>query len=70
MKETIHLYKGEKRKEFTLAILNLFKKEIKGRVLVKTNNVSYENYPTTTHPEVLDTVISFLKDNTYPLKTR
>jgi len=31
------------------------------RVLVKPNIVSHEPYPTTTHPEVLDTVLHFLK---------
>jgi len=66
MPETIYYSKfeegKEKRKEFTLKILELYKDQIKGKVFIKPNMVSYEDYPTTTHPETLETVITWLQD--------
>ncbi len=67
MAETIYFTKfdegKEKRKEFTQKILELFKDQIKGKVFIKPNMVSYEEYPTTTHPEILETVILYLQDH-------
>ena len=61
MPETIYYSKfeegKEKRKEFTLKILELYKDQIKGKVFIKPNMVSYEDYPTTTHPETLETPV-------------
>ena len=54
---------NEKRKEFTLKILDLFDDQIKGKVFIKPNLVSYEEYPTTTNPEILETVITYLQDH-------
>jgi len=53
----------EKRKEFALKILDLFKDQIEGKVFIKPNMVSYEDYPTTTNPEILETVITYLQDH-------
>jgi uncharacterized protein (DUF362 family) len=30
-------------------------------IFIKPNIVSYEHYPTTTHPETLDAILNFLK---------
>ncbi len=66
MPETIYFAKFEegrvKRKEFTLKILDLYKDQIKGKVFIKPNMVSHEDYPTTTNPEILETVITHLQD--------
>ncbi|MFX0134528.1 MAG: DUF362 domain-containing protein [Candidatus Hodarchaeota archaeon] len=67
MKATIYFSKSEKRKEFTLKILDLFKNQIEGTVFIKPNQVSFEDYPTTTHPDILETVITFLQDNGHEL---
>ncbi len=58
----IYYRKTEERVSFVNTILEIFKDEIKGkqRVLVKPNLVSSENYPTTTHAETLESVLSFL----------
>ena len=63
MTESIYFAKSDKRKEFTLKILDIFKDYIKEKVFIKVNEVSYEEYPTTTHPEILETVIEYLQDN-------
>ena len=62
MKETIYYSKNEKRKDFILKILNLYSDQIKGKVFIKPNMVSWEEYPTTTHPETLETVFTYLQD--------
>ncbi|NVM30897.1 MAG: DUF362 domain-containing protein [Candidatus Helarchaeota archaeon] len=66
MPETIYHAKfeegKEKRKEFTLKILETYKDQINGKVFIKPNMVSYEDYPTTTNPEILETVITHLQD--------
>ncbi len=48
------------RREFVVRILDLFKDQLESadRIFVKPNLVSSEPYPTTTHPEVLDTLLS------------
>ncbi|MHA1311040.1 MAG: DUF362 domain-containing protein [Candidatus Helarchaeota archaeon] len=63
MKEIIYFTTKEKRKEFTLKVLDIFKDQIKGTVFIKPNMVSYEEFPTTTHPETLETVIKYLQEN-------
>lgn len=66
MSQTTIVYYSEtsQRKEFTLRVLELFNSSLKEakKILVKPNIVSAEPYPTTTHPEVLDTVLSRLSD--------
>lgn len=66
MPETIYFAKfsegNEKRREFTLKILEQFKDQIKGKVFIKPNMVSHEEYPTTTNLEILETVITHLQD--------
>ncbi|MHA1428453.1 MAG: DUF362 domain-containing protein, partial [Candidatus Helarchaeota archaeon] len=67
MVETIYFAKFEegmeKREEFTRKILETFKDQIQGKVFIKPNMVSYEDYPTTTHPAILETVITWLQDH-------
>lgn len=63
MTEIIYFSKSEKRKEFTLEILDLFKDQIGKKVFIKPNQVSWEEYPCTTNPEILETVITYLQDN-------
>jgi uncharacterized protein (DUF362 family) len=53
---------AEKRKEFTAKLLEIHKNQIHGTVFIKPNMVSHEDYPTTTHPEILETVITWLHD--------
>jgi len=47
------------RKQFVVNIFELFRKRLQDarRVFVKPNIVSYEPYPTTTHPDVLEGVL-------------
>lgn len=65
MTATVYSQKTEKRRDFSAAALHRFAPEMMvrnpKRVLVKPNVVSGEPYPTTTHPEVLDTVLAFLR---------
>jgi len=67
MVETIYFAKFEegmeKREGFTRKILETFKDQIQGKVFIKPNMVSYEDYPTTTHPAILETVITWLQDH-------
>jgi uncharacterized protein (DUF362 family) len=53
------------RRDFTLKLLEVFKEPLKKakKVFVKPNIVSSEPYPTTTHPEVLDAVLSRLSSH-------
>jgi uncharacterized protein (DUF362 family) len=50
------------RGDFVAKILEIFKEQLENakRVFVKPNIVSFEPYPTTTHPEVLDALLSRL----------
>lgn len=54
--------KTDQRIDFARKILKRFEKPIKSSksVLVKPNLVSYESYPTTTHPNLLKEVLKFL----------
>jgi len=63
MKEIIYYTNNIKRKEFVFKILDIFKNFICDRVFIKPNQVSYEDYPTTTHPETIESVILYLKEN-------
>ncbi|MEW6189469.1 MAG: DUF362 domain-containing protein [Actinomycetota bacterium] len=58
----VYFKKTDNRREFVLKTLQLFEKQLEDRnsFLIKPNIVSYEEYPTTTHPEVLDAVLTFL----------
>lgn len=52
------------RERFTQEILGRFKEETissAANILIKPNIVSYEPYPTTTHPKVLATVLRFFQ---------
>ena len=62
MKPEIYLKRTGERGKFTGFVLKRFEKEIKNarKVLVKPNIVSFEPYPTTTHPIVLEAVLEFL----------
>lgn len=50
------------RSDFVVEILEMFKNQLENakRIFVKPNIVSSEPYPTTTHPEVLDALLSWL----------
>jgi len=62
MKSKIYFSHKSSLKDFLEKILEIFEKDIKGRVLLKPNIVSAEPYPTTTDPEVFQTLIRLLKD--------
>jgi uncharacterized protein (DUF362 family) len=50
------------RRAFVGRVLDRYQEQIHGRVLIKPNLVSHEPYPTTTHPDLLDAVIIWLKN--------
>jgi len=58
----IYFRETEERKPFITKVLGIFKEEIKDKkkILIKPNIVSIENYPTTTHEETLDAILSIL----------
>lgn len=60
----VYLSETCNRKVFTNRILEIFKEPVgkAKKIFVKPNIVSSEPYPTTTHPEVLDTLLSRLSD--------
>ena len=66
--DSIYLQKTGNRKEFVAKILKEIEEELKGakKILLKPNIVSFEPYPTTTHPEVLEACLEFFLG----LKTR
>ncbi len=49
------------RPSFVKKVLTQFMGQIKGKILIKVNNVSHEPYPTTTHPELLKAVLEHLE---------
>ncbi|KON32496.1 hypothetical protein AC477_02920 [miscellaneous Crenarchaeota group-1 archaeon SG8-32-1] len=59
---TIYTSNTNNQKEFVTKILKIFKHQIDkaNTIFVKPNIVSLEPYPTTTHPETLDTLLDFL----------
>jgi uncharacterized protein (DUF362 family) len=50
------------REEFVEKILRQFQPQLKNarKIFIKPNIVSYESYPTTTHPDILNAVLSRL----------
>jgi uncharacterized protein (DUF362 family) len=61
----VYFSETKDRRGFAIKMLDVFKGSLEKarKVFVKPNIVSYEAYPTTTHPEVLDAVLSGLVDN-------
>jgi len=59
---TVYFSETRNRRDFTSKMLQVFKESLESatRVFIKPNIVSSEPYPTTTHPEVLDVVLSRL----------
>ncbi|MFX0004629.1 MAG: DUF362 domain-containing protein [Candidatus Hermodarchaeota archaeon] len=51
------------RKRFVTSLLSRFINKIEGKVLIKVNLVSYNPYPTTTHPEMIEAVYNQIKSN-------
>jgi uncharacterized protein (DUF362 family) len=58
----IYIQKTNNRKEFVIKVLKEIEEELKkaNKILLKPNIVSHEPYPTTTHPEVLETCLEFI----------
>lgn len=61
---TVYIDKTTDRVGFAVCALEKFRSKFEGkaRILVKPNLVSHEGYPTTTHPEMVTTVVRTLKD--------
>jgi uncharacterized protein (DUF362 family) len=61
----VYVRETSNRKDFVIATLEMFKAQLAKtkRIFVKPNIVSSEPYPTTTHPEVLDTLLTSLSDH-------
>ncbi|MHA1786066.1 MAG: DUF362 domain-containing protein [Candidatus Helarchaeota archaeon] len=59
---TIYFSKNRNRVKFVESVISNFKDKIKGKVLIKVNLVSYNPYPTTTHPEMVEAVYNQIKD--------
>ena len=62
---TIYFSRANDRKEFTKKTLQIFDEHFKKakKIFVKPNIVSYEPYPTTTHPETLETILKQLSNH-------
>jgi uncharacterized protein (DUF362 family) len=58
---TIYFTKNLDRKRFVASVISKFRNDIKGKVLIKVNLVSYNPYPTTTHPEMIEAVYEQIK---------
>jgi len=58
----VYLQKTKNRKKFAAKALEHIKEEVLGakKILLKPNIVSFEPYPTTTHPELLETCLEFI----------
>ncbi|MHA1309292.1 MAG: DUF362 domain-containing protein [Candidatus Helarchaeota archaeon] len=61
----VYYSKSEDRIKFVDLIIKEFKKELKGRIFIKPNIVSYEKYPTTTNLKLFEALIKAL--NSYEL---
>jgi uncharacterized protein (DUF362 family) len=61
---TIYFSRTYNRKEFTTKIMQIFNEHFKKakKIFLKPNIVSYEPYPTTTHPETLETILKQLSN--------
>lgn len=62
MNPIVYLQETKNQREFVFKVLKLFEKKLKRakKILLKPNIVSFEPYPTTTHPEVLAGCLEFL----------
>lgn len=58
---TIYFTKNPDRKRFVASLISGFRNNIEGRVLIKVNLVSYNPYPTTTYPEMIEAVYEQIK---------
>jgi uncharacterized protein (DUF362 family) len=58
---TIYFTKNPDRKRFVASLFSLIKPDFGGKVLIKVNLVSYNPYPTTTHPEMIEAVYDQIK---------
>jgi len=58
---TIYFTKNPDRKRFVASLMPRFRDKIEGKVLMKVNLVSYNPYPTTTHPEMIEAVYDQIK---------
>jgi uncharacterized protein (DUF362 family) len=58
---TIYFTNNPDRKRFVASFISRFKNIIEGKVLIKVNLVSYNPYPTTTHPEMIEVVYNQIK---------
>jgi uncharacterized protein (DUF362 family) len=61
---TIYFSKNPDRKRFVASLISRFRNNIEGKVLIKVNLVSYNPYPTTTHPEMIEAVYKQIKSIT------
>ncbi len=61
---TVYFSKDLNREQFVDQILQIFQVQLKGarKVFVKPNIVSYEQYPTTTNPTILEAVLKQLTE--------
>ena len=62
----IYIAKTSSRKDFVIKVIKIFEAQLDQAksIFIKPNIVSFEPYPTTTHPTVLDTLLSHLSDRT------
>ncbi len=60
-KSTVFYSQNPDRIAFVDKIIEHFRHEISGKIFVKINQVSYEPYPTTTHPDIVETIIKRLQ---------
>lgn len=60
---TIYFTKNPDRKRFVRSLISKFRNNIEGKVLIKVNLVSYNTYPTTTHPEMIEAVYDQIKSS-------
>lgn len=60
----IYVAKTKDQKEFVTKIVKIYKQQLNQAhtIFIKPNIVSYEPYPTTTHPKTLDTILTLLSD--------
>ncbi len=62
---TIYFSRTGNRKEFTTKTLQIYSDHFQKakKIFLKPNIVSYEPYPTTTHPEILETILKQLSNH-------
>ncbi len=60
-KSIIFFSKTSDRTSFVNKVLNIYGSQIRGKILIKINLVSHEQYPTTTHPKMLETILQNLQ---------